>query len=140
MKKKHLKISSIIMALLITMSSCVSSTYIESSPSGADLFLNGEAVGQTPYRITDTKIAFSCTTVRIEKEDYQTHYTSIYRDEEADVGAIIGGFLFVFPFLWTLKYKPHHYYKLNPLNDEDSSKHKNENYDGFEMLIEDTED
>lgn len=140
MKKKYLKISSILLALLISMSSCVSSTYIESSPSGADLYLNGEAVGQTPYRMSDTKIAFSCTTVRIEKEDFRPHYTSICRDEEADVGAIIGGFLFVVPFLWTLKYKPNHYYKLEPLNGDASSNKKNENYDGFEMLIEDIED
>jgi hypothetical protein len=36
------------------------------------------------------------------------------RNEEADVGAIIGGIFFLFPFLWTMKYKPGRLYELEP--------------------------
>jgi hypothetical protein len=136
-----LKCSSVFFALLIIISSCSSTTYIESTPSGADLYLDGESVGQTPYAMTDTKPMFSCTTLRLEKDGYQTLYNSICRDEEADVGAIIGGFFFAVPFLWSLKYKPHHHYKLRPLEGNMPQKQDNENkYDGFEMLIEGEEE
>lgn len=101
-------------AVTILLSSCSSTTLIESYPSGADLYLNGEAVGKTPYHMTDTKPMFSCTTVHIEKENYQPLYTTICRDEEADAGAIIGGLFFWVPFAWSFKYKPTHYYKLLP--------------------------
>jgi hypothetical protein len=140
MKNIYLKTNTVLLAALIITSSCSSSTYIESTPTGADLYLDGESAGQTPYQMTDTKIVFSCTTVRIEKEGYQTHYASICRDEEADVGAIIGGILLWVPFLWTLKYKPHRHYKLRPLNNEKALEREDINYDGFEMLIEEEED
>jgi len=143
MKKstRSIKALSLIFATLIIITSCSSTTYIESSPSGADLYLDGESVGQTPYAMTDTKPMFSCTTLRLEKEGHQTLYNSICRDEEADVGAIIGGFFFAVPFLWSLKYKPNHHYKLRPLEGNTPKKQDNENkYDGFEMLIEDEEE
>jgi hypothetical protein len=92
------------------------------------LYLNDEVVGQTPYRMSDSKPIFSCTSVRIEKEDYRTVETTICRDEEVDVGAFIGGLFFVFPFLWTLKYKDSHFYTLL------STKSKKE--DSFNRLIE----
>lgn len=106
------KLVAIGLLAVVILSSCASTTLIDSYPSGADLYLNGEAVGQTPYEMTDTKILYSCTTVRLEKKDYKTFYTTICRNEEADVGAIIGGVLFYWPFLWALKYKPTHFYRL----------------------------
>ncbi len=69
-------------------------------------------VGTTPYPHTDTKIVGSTTMLRLEKEGYETLNTSFSRDESADVGAIIGGFLILVPFLWTMKYNPVHSYEL----------------------------
>ena len=116
---KH-RILAATLAFVFLMSSCASSTFIESYPNGADLYLNGEAVGQTPYEMRDTKPMFSSTSVRIEKEGYRTFYTTITRDEEADVGAIIGGVFFFFPFIWAFKYKPTRFYKLVPESDDQS--------------------
>lgn len=96
------------------LSSCASTTMIQSSPAGAKVYLNDEAVGVTPYRHTDTEIVGSTTTVRLEKEGYQTLTTSFSRDEEVDVGAIVGGLFVMVPFLWTMKYKPVHSYELVP--------------------------
>jgi len=45
-------------------------------------------------------------------EGYEDFLGSFSRDEEVDVGAIIGGIFFLFPFLWTMKYKPFHTYEL----------------------------
>jgi hypothetical protein len=102
------------LAVIVLFSSCASTTLIESIPSGGELYLDGELVGNTPYSMTDTKIIGTCTSVRIEKENYSRFYGSICRTEEADPGAIIGGIFFWFPFLWAMKYKPTHFYKLEP--------------------------
>jgi hypothetical protein len=105
----------------ILFSSCASTTLIDSVPSGADLYLDGEYVGVTPQSMTDTKLIGTCTTVRIEKENYRNYYGSICRTEEADPGAIIGGVFFFFPFFWAMKYKPSHFYKLQPLSGDKAS-------------------
>lgn len=98
----------------VLFSSCASTTLIDSVPTGADLYLDGEYAGVTPHSMTDTKLLGTCTTVRIEKENYHNFYATICRTEEADPGAIIGGVFFFFPFFWAMKYKPTHFYKLQP--------------------------
>lgn len=103
------------LAVLVLFAGCASSTVIRSTPDGAKLYLNDEYVGKTPYNHEDTKIVGTRTSVRIEKEGYETLYTNFARNEEADVGAIVGGFLFLFPFLWFMGYKPSHLYELVPL-------------------------
>lgn len=116
MKKSKLlsKAISLMLAGAILFASCSSSTLIQSSPSGAKVYLNGEYAGVTPYTHTDTKIVGSSTQVRLEKEGYETLNTAFSRNEDADVGAIIGGIFFLFPFLWTMKYKPVRTYELVP--------------------------
>ena len=112
------KIASVVLATTILFSSCASTTMIQSLPSGAKVYLDGEAVGNTPYAHTDTKIVGTTTMVRIEKEGYETVNTSFSRNEEVDVGAIIGGIFVWIPFLWTMKYKPTHTYELYPIYDD----------------------
>jgi hypothetical protein len=99
----------------VLLSSCASTTVLQSMPAGARVYVDGEAVGSTPYRHSDTKIVGSTTSVRLEKDGYETYNTSFSRDEQADVGAIIGGVFVLVPFLWTMKYKPVHSYDLKPL-------------------------
>lgn len=106
------KATSLLLAGCILLVSCSSKTLIQSNPSGAKVYLNGEAVGTTPYTHEDTKIVGSTTTVKLEKEGYETFNTSFARNEKADAGAIIGGVLVLFPFLWTMKYKPERTYDL----------------------------
>jgi hypothetical protein len=115
------KFLAVFLAIVFLLSGCASTTLIDSYPSGAFLYLNGEAVGQTPYEMTDTKPMFTCTSVRIEKDDHQPFYTTICRNEEADVGAIIAGMFFYVPFIWSMKYKPTHYYRLRPLDGKDNA-------------------
>ena len=113
-KKMMVKSVSLLLAASVLLSSCASTTLIQSTPSGAVVYLNGENVGVTPYQHTDTKIVGSTTTVRLEKEGYEEFNTSFSRDEEVDAGAIVGGFLVLIPFLWAMKYKPTHSYELKP--------------------------
>lgn len=108
------KATAFVLAGTILFSSCASSTMIQSYPSGAKVYLNNEPVGVTPYLHRDKKIVGSSTDVRLEKEGYQPLMTGFSRNEDADVGAIIGGVFFLIPFLWTMKYKPSHSYELQP--------------------------
>ena len=105
----------LLLAVSIFFTSCSSTTMILSDPSGAKLYLNGEPVGTTPYSHQDTKIVGSSTSVRLELDGYEPLNTSFARNEDADVGAIIGGLFFLIPFLWTMKYKPAHTYELTPI-------------------------
>ena len=103
-----------LLAATILLSSCTSTTLIQSTPSGAKLYLDGEPVGTTPYQHSDTKIIGSYTEVRLEQPGYEPLYTGFSRGERADVGAIIAGFFFLVPFLWATKYKPSHFYEMTP--------------------------
>lgn len=109
-----IKSVSLVLAGSIFLTSCASTTMIQSTPVGAKVYLNGENVGTTPYEHRDTKIIGSTTTVKLQKEGYEELITSFSRNEKADVGAIIGGFFFLVPFLWTMKYKPNHNYEMVP--------------------------
>ena len=102
------------LAFAVLFASCSSTTLIQTEPSGAKVYMNEEYKGVTPLSYSDTKIVGSITSVRFEKEGYETLYTTLTRNESADVGAIIGGIFFLFPFLWTMKYNPTHLYELKP--------------------------
>jgi len=114
------KAIALILAGTILFSSCASTTLIDSIPSGANLYLDGEFAGTTPHTMTDTKLLGTCTTVKIEKDNYYSFYGNICRTEEADAGAIIGGIFFFFPFFWAMKYKPTHFYKLEAKSGSDT--------------------
>ncbi len=93
---------------------CASSTVIKSNPPGAKVFLNGEPVGKTPFTMTDTKVVFTSTAVRLEKPGYEPLNTTITRSEEFDIGPFCGGFFTFVPitWLWMFKYRPEHVYEL----------------------------
>jgi len=126
MKKLRMitKVIALMLAGSLLISSCASTTMIQSNPDGAKVYLNGESVGKTPYAHTDTKIVGSVNNIRLEKEGYEPFYTSFSRDEEVDVGAIIGGLFIWVPFLWTMKYKPTHTYEMIPATDHKQAAEK----------------
>lgn len=116
MKKAFLlKSAAIALAVAVLFSGCASSTMINSSPAGAKVYINGESVGTTPYLYTDTKVLGSVINIDLIKEGYEPLYTSFTRSEQVNAGAIVGGLFFLFPFLWTMEYKPTHNYELVPL-------------------------
>jgi hypothetical protein len=116
MKKRmyFLRVTAAFMALAMLISGCASTTLIQSDPTGAKVYLDGEPMGKTPYTHTDTKITGSPTQVKLVKEGYEDFHTVIVRNEEVDVGAVVGGVFFLIPFLWVMKYKPVRTYELTP--------------------------
>ncbi len=109
-----LKVNLLLLSATLLFTSCASTTMIESIPSGAKVYTDGEYLGETPYPYKDTKIVGSCTSIELKKEGYEPFVTNLCRNEQADVGAIIAGVFFLVPFLWTMKYKPTHDYELVP--------------------------
>lgn len=105
-------------SLIFVMTSCASTTLIQSNPSGAKLYLNDVSVGTTPYSHRDTKIVGTTTMVRLEMDGYEPLNTSFSRDEEVDIGACVGGIFVLIPFLWVMKYQPVHNYDLTPANNK----------------------
>jgi hypothetical protein len=105
----------IILTTAIVLTSCYSTTLIESNPSGAKVYIYGACVGQTPYTYSDSKIVGSSFILRLEKDGYKNTIANITRDEEIDVAALIGGVFFTIPYLWTMKYHPMHHYEMSPL-------------------------
>ena len=110
------KMISLLLAGSVILASCSSTTMIQSIPSGAKIYVDGQPMGKTPYAHTDTKIVGTITTVDLEKEGYAPLYTSFARSEKVDVGAIIGGLFVWIPFLWIMKYNPVHNYELIPVS------------------------
>jgi hypothetical protein len=111
-EKQTTKMISLSLAILIFITSCTSTTKIITEPSGAKVYVEGEAVGTTPYKYKDSKIVGSKTALKLEKEDYETLEVNLSRNEVVDVGAVLGGIVLLFPFLWTMGYKPTHTYEL----------------------------
>ena len=112
MERHGLKITVAFLIVTLLFGSCASTTVLRSDPSGAKVYLNEEPVGTTPYSHTDTKIVGTRTEVRLEKEGYKPFTTTLVRNEEVNVGAIIGTILVLIPALWIMDYKPVHTFEL----------------------------
>jgi len=116
--KNSKQLTSILLSGTILLASCSSMTMIQSYPSDAKVYIDGQAVGKTPYIYSDTKIVGSTTGIKIMKDGYKPLNTYICRNEKGDVGAIVGGLFFWVPFLWTMKYQPEHNYELVAESDQ----------------------
>lgn len=106
----------------MSLAGCVSTTLIESSPTGAALYLNEVLVGRTPYKHSDKEIIFTETKVRLELEGYQILDTAFKKDEALNPKVLLGGCITPIPYLWIMKYHPVHFYTLTPLVSQQEQK------------------
>lgn len=118
MKLKFIKFKALSLALILLATSCASSTMITTVPGNAKIYINGEYVGQTPYKHKDSKIVGSSNTIRVEKEGYETYNDTFSKDEKVAVGPLIGGIFLLVPFLWIMKYEKGRIYDLRPVETE----------------------
>lgn len=117
MKKLIIKLVALILSTSFLLSGCASTTVFQTTPSGAKIYINDELAGNTPYTYSDTKIVGTTSIVKIKADGYEDFNYVLKRNEEVNVGAIIGGILVLFPFLWVMDYKPMHTFELVPLNE-----------------------
>jgi len=92
---------------------------IHSRPEGARIYVDNVYVGTTPYTYKDMKIVGAKTPLTLKLDGYETLTTNLNKSERPDVGAIVGGVFFTFPFLWTMEYDPVHTYELEPATTKD---------------------
>lgn len=115
-----LALGSVLSIGLVAAPGCKSSITINSVPQGATLYIDGQRVGQTPYVQTDAAIVGSSKSVKLEMAGFQTLDGAFEKDGDANIGAIIAGVFFLFPFLWTLDYPEQVTYELQPIGGFDS--------------------
>lgn len=107
----------ILAALLLT--GCSSATLINSEPQGAQVFVDGELKGTTPYTYSDRKTIGSTTNILLKKEGYEDYNMLLIRNEEFDAAACAGGVFTLIPFLWVQKYSPERTLELTGLDGTD---------------------
>lgn len=105
----------VLCTLTSLVAGCTSTTVLHSRPEGAKVYLANIYKGTTPYTNQDLKIVGATTPLRLTMEGYQPLDTSLTKDEKVNVGAVVGGVFFLFPFLWTEGYLPEHTYDLAPI-------------------------
>ena len=118
MKTQNKRFAAVLMSVVILSASflsCSSTTMISTIPEGAKVYLNDEFRGVTPYKHSDSSISGTNTAMMLKREGYEDFYTTLSKNEAVDVGAVIGGVFFLFPFIWTMGYNPSHTYELYPL-------------------------
>ena len=111
-KKATLKITSIILGLAVLVSGCASSTVLSTTPAGADVYIQGQRRGTTPYTYSDRKIVGASTMVTFKKEGYEDYNTTIRKTKKLNVGALLSGMLLIYPWFWLLGYDRTHAYDL----------------------------
>ncbi len=117
MKTPYLRSIAVVMSFVILAASflsCSSTTMIQTIPEGAKVYMNDEFRGVTPYRHSDQAISGTSTYMTFRLEGYEDFNTVLSKNETVDVGAVIGGIFFLFPFIWTMGYNPTHTYELFP--------------------------
>ncbi len=107
-----MKLFFVISAVLL-MTACSSTTTIRSSDPAARIYVNGEYIGTGQADYTDRKVAFSNNKVVLKKAGCSPVNYSFRRNEDPDVGAIVGGILVGIPFLWITEYKDQHAYEYD---------------------------
>lgn len=106
-----------LLVFLILLPSCSSSILISSFPSGADVFANGEYIGETPARHWDAEPSGSLLDVRIEKDGYGDLTAKIKKKGRLNLRALMFSWLLV-PLAWLEKYPSSFYGHLQPVSEE----------------------
>lgn len=107
-----MKICSGFIGLTISMAliACTSHTHIDTTDQDAKIFVNGEYMGTGYAHYSDRKLSFASNEVKICKDGCQAENHMFTRNEGIHVGALFGGYLFTFPYLWAADYKPYREY------------------------------
>ena len=103
-----------IVILATSLMSCSSTTLLTSTPSNAQIYIDGDLKGTTPYTHSDASISGSQKIVDIKKEGYDDFHTILTKKGRAHAGAIVGGIFLLIPFLWVVQYNIEYDYELTP--------------------------
>ncbi len=109
-RKSFLNAGIALIAIMV-VAGCSTMVTIQSEPSGADIILNNQKVGKTPFAVKLSDFAFNSYDVTLKKEGYADYHGRIAK--EAKAGAIIGGLFIWVPFLWCYGPQPYQTFYLS---------------------------
>lgn len=101
----------IALVALIAVTGCSTMVTIQSDPSGAEIILNNQKIGKTPFAVSLSDFAFNSYDVTLKKDGYSDFHGRIAK--EAKAGAIIGGLFSWIPFLWCYGPQPYQTFYLS---------------------------
>lgn len=110
--RKNLNLIFSALAIIIFFSACMSTTRIESIPSNAKLYINGEFVGNTPYTYSDKKISGTRQEVKLIKEGFEPYTDEFSRNQKLEPKALYFG-IFLVPLFWLKEYNEVQIFDLN---------------------------
>ena len=107
----------VLVVLMVTaFTGCVSSSRvtIDSNVKGADVFVDGRNVGQTPVYLTMSNAIWDDPDILVKKDGYNERRTSVQREIKAP--NLILGLLIWWPsLLWVSGPKEYQYIQLSPV-------------------------
>jgi len=112
LKKSAFQSIALILSLTLFLSACGTTSLIQTQPTGAKVFADEMYLGQSPVRYRESKIIFSNTYLRFEKEGFETLHVKIVKNENVAIIPLLAGCIFVLPWLWALRYDSYRTYEL----------------------------
>lgn len=108
----------VIISALITLNSCVSSTrvVINSKPSNADVYEDGQYVGKTPVSLNISNLVWNSPDITISKDGYTSMPVTLKKEEKI-ANLVIGCVINVFAFFWCYGPKENQNFVLTPLDE-----------------------
>lgn len=96
--------------VMLSIAGCSTMVTIQSDPPGADIILNNQKIGKTPFAVSLSDFAFNNYDVLLKKDGFQDFHGRIAKEPKA--GAIIGGIFFWVPILWCYGPQPYQTFYL----------------------------
>lgn len=108
----------VIISALITLNSCVSSTrvVINSKPSNADVYEDGQYVGKTPVSLNISNLVWDSPDITISKDGYTSMPVTLKKEEKI-TNLVIGYVINIFAFLWCYGPTENQNFVLTPLDE-----------------------
>ncbi|MBE0668166.1 MAG: PEGA domain-containing protein, partial [Bacteroidales bacterium] len=110
------KVAGSLLIIAILASGCASTTVLHTTPADADVYVQSQRLGKTPYTYSDRKIIGASTLVTFKKDGYEAYNTTIRKNKKLNVGALISGLLFIYPLFWVMGYDKAYSYDLDEID------------------------
>lgn len=106
-------------SLILTITGCSTMVSFNTSPEGADVYLDDDYLGKTPFTKKISNFVFKSKKIRVEKEGY----TSKTQDVKKEVKILPLAFCWFYfiPLLWVKGPTPKQYIELEDINYEKNS-------------------
>ena len=115
---KHLKKIIVIIITGILMFGCITYTDVtfESNIEGADLYIDGEYIGEMPLQVSLSNAIWEDTNIRVTTEGFKESHKKLEKVIQP-VNLVVGWFLFPPSLLYCYGPDSYQYYRLFPVEE-----------------------